>query len=181
MEIFKDAEALLSEAYRKEIQNRTTSFISVAPPASAIPYPPAIQTAGSMTAEEFFKLPPDKQRDTLVKAFEHRMERAKNVSFELERSDRWFYNNNGEPSEPYTDYTGYSGRWQYWRLGDSFRFDNNRYGKSRKNDADFESRYSHAVQAQEGIARVRSLYPNNKQQNLGQVNFYSESNLTSDL
>ena len=121
-----------------------------------------------MTAEAFSKLSAAEQRDTLVKAFQKRVELGRNLFCETEQAVQIFERQDGKPEAPDKERSCLHDFYRLWQLGDSCKWENQSYDGPKK----VEPRsYSARVEnAEEGIAInvSRSMEQDGNRQN-GQV------------
>jgi beta-lactamase regulating signal transducer with metallopeptidase domain/protocatechuate 3,4-dioxygenase beta subunit len=123
----------------------------------------------SMSAEEFGRLPLQEQRDLLVRVFQRRLEHSQNLF--CESQERWAVHENqgGKPGRLMQDRSRGRRVIKNWRLGDSVRMDGEFY-----QDADATIPVSvsfHVINAEEGIARNATTWPDGKYRPQGQVQY----------
>jgi hypothetical protein len=81
----------------------------------------------SMSAEEFSRLALADQRALLARVFQHRLDHAHNIYYELESRYQAYENHNGEPGKADPGAAGSRVQYRHWRLGNSYRMDRNAY------------------------------------------------------
>ena len=119
----------------------------------------------SMSAAAFARLSPAEQRASLVRVFQRRLEHSRDLYYETEQIWRSYENYNNQDREASRGYEE-AGRMlgqlpsnrvkcRHWRLGDSFRMDEEGYDKP--SNVQWSSRSSEGVNAEEGIGRIADV------------------------
>ena len=118
-----------------------------------------------MSAAAFARLSPAEQRALLVRVFQRRLEHSRDLYYETEQIWRSYENYNNQDREASRGYEE-AGRMlgqlpsnrvkcRHWRLGDSFRMDEEGYDKP--SNVQWSSRSSEGVNAEEGIGRIADV------------------------
>jgi len=86
----------------------------------------ADRAAFAMSVDEFRRLSPAEQKALLGSVFEHRLEHAKNIYFEVQVRTGVYEYRNGQVGKKKTDTNGRN--YRLWRLGDTYRMASERGG-----------------------------------------------------
>lgn len=110
----------------------------------------------AISAEEFGKLSLDDQRAMLLRAFQQRVELARNLFYETEQVYRAFESNGWEPGKPLQRHPSYYRLvHRYWRLDDSYRAEMFQYDDPKA--VDFYRYSAVAENTKESVGRNTSI------------------------
>ncbi len=141
------------------------------------PVKPETPQPVSMSAEEFGRLSAADQRALLVRVFQRRLEHAKNLYYEIDLLVRSCENLDGQPGKPLARDSGTRVHYRHWRLGASFRMDDDWY--ENPNAAESATYQSCGVNSEEGVGRNTTTYKDGKRPSQGQVQYPFEPNASN--
>jgi hypothetical protein len=122
-----------------------------------------------MSAAAFGRLSAAEQRALLVRVYRQRLEQSHNLFYEVEEIQRGYKNDHGKPGKPSNNIPSYRWIYRHWRLGESFRGEQEWFDKIT--DAAPASCSSHVFNAAEGVARNTSIDKTGKSPSQGQVQY----------
>ncbi len=152
---------------------RTTEGETTPPPAKEVgndqPAKPETPRTVSMSAEAFSRLSAAEQRALLVRVFQRRLEQSHNLYYELEEFTSFYENRNGEPGKLREKNPERRVRCRHWRLGESYRVDQDRY----ENPGDAEPAFcsSRSLNSTEGVTRLAGVDRKGKTPPHGEVQY----------
>jgi len=135
---------------------RSHLFVLVGLVCIAVPVRAADKAAFAMPVVQFRQLDPAEQKALLLSAFEHRLEHAKNIYFEVQLRMAGHGYKNGQVGKQVFELNGRN--YRLWRLDDSYRIDAERGGTDVAKPDEF---LSSGFDPREGVGKSTAQFSGN--------------------
>ena len=105
----------------------------------------------------------------LVQVYRRRLEQSRDLYYEVEEIQRGYKNDHGKPGKPSNGIPSYRWIYRHWRLGESFRGEQEWFDKITNTEP--ASCSSHVFNAAEGVARNTDIDKTGKSHSRGQIQY----------